>query len=168
MQFPLHRSFDTSINPCPHLVRSQGGRPRILVLDDERAIVELLGFLLEENFETTLCTDAVTAITLIETKEFDLVLTDLRMPGCSGVEVVRRARVTQPRTPVVVLTGCTEADAELQQVMDLGIQGVIHKPFRASAEQLNDTLMSYLVPEHRKHSQKESISDFNTARSCLF
>ena len=60
------------------------------------------------------------------TSDFDLVLTDLSMPGMSGWEVAGRIQSDAPGLPVVLVTGSTISE---QQIRSSGVAGVVHKPF---------------------------------------
>ena len=78
---------------------------------------------------------------LATTGEFDVILTDLAMPGMSGLEVARRIRRLHPQTPIILVTGW-EAGIEQAQLDQAGIHEVIYKPFRI--EQLTDVMRSVL------------------------
>ena len=78
---------------------------RILVVDDEPSMVELLEIDLgKRGFEVSCCTSSEQALRLLRDEAFDVVLTDLRMPGLSGVDLCERIVANRPGTPVVVMT----------------------------------------------------------------
>jgi DNA-binding NtrC family response regulator len=78
----------------------------VLVVDDDAVFRAALRRYLEgEGFEVTVAGDADSAVTALEREAFDLVLTDLRMPGLDGVELVRRLRAHDPDLVCIVITG---------------------------------------------------------------
>jgi CheY-like chemotaxis protein len=103
---------------------------RVLVVDDEAEILSAVGDLLRyDGHVATLCGDAEEAIAQVERHEFDLVITDLGMPGLSGWDVARIVKLRAPRTPVAMITGWSDRiDPEYAKAN--GVEGVIAKPFR--------------------------------------
>ena len=104
--------------------------PRILVADDEEAIRDLLAKTLAlAEYDVRTVPDGQSAIDLLRTERFQLLITDLRMPGVDGLAVIREARRLSPDLPVVILTGfSTEASAI--EAISLGVSGYLTKPFR--------------------------------------
>ncbi len=86
---------------------------RILVVDDETAQRDILGgFLRKQGYEVREAASGQAALTLLKAETVDLVLTDVKMPGMSGLDLLREARALNPELPVVVLTAYgTIADA---------------------------------------------------------
>lgn len=105
-------------------------RPRILVVDDEAAIRELLAKTLAlADYEVDLAPDGRTALDRMRLIPYDLLITDLRMPGVDGLTVIREARRLKADIPVIIVTGySTEASAV--EAINLGVQGYLTKPFR--------------------------------------
>ena len=96
---------------------------RILLVDDEASIRLTLGALLERTgYEVTSADGGEQAVQLLEGQAFDLLLTDLRMPGIDGMQVVTAARQRQPDVAVIVLTGHGSLETAIeglhQQVFD--------------------------------------------------
>jgi excisionase family DNA binding protein len=106
------------------------GRPRILVVDDEASIRELLAKTLAlADYEVDLAPDGRTALDRMRIIPYDLLITDLRMPGVDGLTVIREARRLKADIPVIIVTGySTEASAI--EAINLGVQGYLTKPFR--------------------------------------
>ena len=78
----------------------------ILIIDDEKNIREGLGAAFEmEGYEVRLAANGKEGLDLIAKGDIDLVITDLRMDGISGEEVLRRVTTKTPGIPVIVLTG---------------------------------------------------------------
>ena len=79
--------------------------PRILVVDDEESMRRFLSILLDkEGYEVTSVADGKTALTCLEEQNYDVVLTDVRMPGMDGVSLLESVKASWPETPVVILT----------------------------------------------------------------
>jgi excisionase family DNA binding protein len=104
-------------------------RPRILVLDDEPAVRTLVAKTLAAcDYEVETAEDGPTAIERIRRTPYDLLITDLKMPGMDGLSVVREVR-RESDLPIIILTGfSTEASAI--EALNMGVSGYITKPFR--------------------------------------
>jgi CheY-like chemotaxis protein len=101
---------------------------RILVVEDEATVRQFLGLSLSRlGHHPVLTADATEALAAFEREPFDVVLTDLGLPGVSGEEVARQVTQRSPRTPVVLLTGW--ADQILSERGSLeGVQCILGKP----------------------------------------
>lgn len=101
---------------------------RILVVDDEPSAVSALQTLLELDGHTvTALESSDEAIALVSSSEFDAVVTDLEMPGASGVAVVRAALAARPQTVVLILTGYPDSPAAAT-ALAAGARRVLDKP----------------------------------------
>ncbi len=103
---------------------------RILVIDDEKEIRELIADILTMNkFEAEVASNGREGIRLFKEKKFDLVFTDLGMPGMSGWQVAKEIKKINDTTPVALITGwqIQSEDAELKAK---GVDLMINKPFR--------------------------------------
>lgn len=104
--------------------------PRILLIDDEAiALANLSHVLKREGYAVTACKDGAEGLAALRRGDFDLVLTDLRMPGVDGMEVLREARQTHPDVPVIMITGHASLDSAVE-AMKAGAYHYIAKPFR--------------------------------------
>ena len=101
----------------------------VLVVDDEavvrKAMERILG---KEGMEVESCSSGYSAIQRMQEKEFDLVITDLKMPGMSGMEVLRTVRILQPDTPVIIITGYATVDTAVEAIQN-GAFDYLAKPF---------------------------------------
>jgi signal transduction histidine kinase len=104
--------------------------PQVLVIDDEMGPRESLRMLLKPNYQvyTADCVDA--GIKLLQEKHPDAVITDIRMPGASGIEGLRRIREIDPHVAVIMLTGFGALETA-QEALRLGANDYINKPFDA-------------------------------------
>jgi len=118
------------IATSPRQAVPAAGRPRILVVDDESAIRELLSKTLAlAEYDVDLAPDGRTALERLRIIPYDLLITDLKMPGIDGLTVVREARRLKADIPVLIITGfSTEASAI--EAVNLGVSGYLTKPFR--------------------------------------
>ena len=78
---------------------------RILIVDDERSMREFVSILLrKQGYTVELATSGEEAVEALDQQDFDLVLTDLKMPGISGLEVLEHAKRRDPSTQVILMT----------------------------------------------------------------
>ena len=115
---------------APKPATASPGRPRILVVDDEAAIRDLLSKTLAlAEYDVDLAPDGRHALERLRIIPYDLLITDLKMPGIDGLSVIREARRLKPDIPVIIITGfSTEASAI--EAVNLGVSGYLTKPFR--------------------------------------
>jgi DNA-binding NtrC family response regulator len=104
-------------------------RYKLLIVDDDRAMREMLESLLADSGYATASADsAAQALKSCEEEEFDAVLSDIKMPGRSGVELVGDLRKIRPETPVVLMTAFGSIDSAVE-AMRAGALDYITKPF---------------------------------------
>jgi excisionase family DNA binding protein len=110
--------------------RTAAGPSRILVVDDEASIRDLLAKTLAlAEYEVETAPDGRTAVSKLKAGSYDLLITDLKMPGIDGLTVIREARRLAPKLPIVIITAySTEASAI--EAINLGVNGYLTKPFR--------------------------------------
>ena len=108
----------------------------ILVVDDEAVIRDGLHRILNgERYRVDTCNSGHTAIELLQQKDFGLIITDLKMPGMNGIEVLKAVKALQPDVPVIVITGYSTVDSAVD-AMKHGAIDYIAKPF--TPEQILD------------------------------
>jgi excisionase family DNA binding protein len=114
--------------------RKIGERPRVLVVDDEQAVRDLVSkYLASADYDVETAEDGPTAVERLQTSQttspFDLLITDLKMPGMDGLSVIRETRRHFPDLPIIIITAySTEASAI--EAINLGVSGYLTKPFR--------------------------------------
>jgi CheY-like chemotaxis protein len=124
-------------------------RPRILVVDDEEAILETMAFTFEDDYEVHTSTDPRRALDLLEKKgPFAVVLTDQRMPDMSGVDFVTEVWRRHPTTVRMILTGFSDMDAIIQAINDGHVYAYISKPWE---------------PDHLKQLMKQAVEHHKLA-----
>ena len=77
----------------------------ILIVDDDKTLLSALKTVLVKENNVTICNDGKKAIELCQNKKFDLIITDLMMPGANGLEVLTESRKIDPDSLVVLITG---------------------------------------------------------------
>ena len=118
---------------------------RMLIVDDEKDIRTVLKAFFEiKGFEVSEATDGVEALEKINKESFDVVLTDLRMPGPDGLAVLKSVKPLWPETAVIILTGYPSSRNKAT-AMQLGCDGFLSKPVRL--EQLWKTVGQTLANE---------------------
>ncbi len=120
-------------------------RPTVLIIDDESAIVDTLRILLKnEGFAAHVAFGGKQGLDQIAAIRPDLVISDIRMPGVTGLEVLAAARAADPDVPVILMTAQASLQSAIQAVND-GAFHYIQKPFR------NDELVAIVrrAAEHR-------------------
>lgn len=105
------------------------GPRRILVVDDEECIrLFVREALVMEGFDCALACCGADALDLIVARDFDLLITDVKMPGMDGISLMREARRVRPNLPVLIITGYAPGPAAREQVGN-EVQGYLQKPF---------------------------------------
>ena len=103
---------------------------RILVVDDERSMQEFLEiFLRREGYEVTTVGEVESALLAIENDDFALVITDIQMPGRSGIDLLHEVRERSPETVVIVITAFGSAETAISAMKE-GAYDYITKPFK--------------------------------------
>ena len=105
---------------------------RILLVDDEKSLLLTLAANLElDGFDVTTAESGQHALELFEASHFDLVLSDIRMPGMNGVELFRAIRAKRPDFPVILMTAFA-LEGMVKDAIAEGVFTVLPKPFEVS------------------------------------
>lgn len=116
--------------------------PRLLVVDDEAPVRRMLEDVLRSfGYEVSVAASGDEALRLFDDGGYDLVMTDLLMPGMDGWEVTARVRRAAPAVPVVMLTGSVP-DIDLERIRREAIT-LVHKP--ATLDHLRAVLRNVLA-----------------------
>src|SRR5919199_3326562 len=102
---------------------------RILIVDDDAAILTLCRRILEaEGYSVVTTNRSDEALSKLDSDAFDLLLTDIRLPGLTGLEVTRRLRARDHDLGIVTMTGYSNMEMAIQ-ALSLGVDEFIVKPF---------------------------------------
>lgn len=102
--------------------------PRVLVVDDDETIRDTLYELLSESYICQTAETAEKAFARLQADIYDVVLTDISMPGLSGLELLGHVRQRFPNTPVIVISGISDQE-HAQGLIKLGAFDYLLKPF---------------------------------------
>jgi DNA-binding NtrC family response regulator len=115
------------------------GPRRLLVIDDEAIVGKrLLQVFGKMGYKVEVFDSAIPAMEAAATRPFDIVVTDLKMEGMDGMEVLSRVRQLNPATRVIIITGYAQPETA-EEAFKLGVFDFIPKPFRL--EQLKESIL---------------------------
>ncbi|MBI5251043.1 MAG: response regulator [Desulfomonile tiedjei] len=118
---------------------------RVLIVDDEEDFVEtIVKRLKDRGLDVTGATSGRAALELMDGKEFDVAVLDVKMPGMDGIETLREMKKKSPRMEVIMLTGHGSVESGIQG-LQLGAYNYVMKPVP-----LNDLLKQMTQAYERK------------------
>ena len=117
-------------------MKQANASPRILIIDDEARVAESLQRLLEEQYEVEITKTAEEGIARARANDFDVVITDLQMPGQSGFEVITSLHPVRPHVPIILITGHHTTDTAIEAIK-LGAYDYVLKPITNPPEFLD-------------------------------
>ena len=104
----------------------------ILIVDDEEGLREGLSRLLEDEGYAVLCAEnGEKALEIVRGTHIDLILTDMRMPGISGIDLLKKVRKIRENIGVIILTGYGEIESYIE-AMNFGAMEYVSKPFKVN------------------------------------
>jgi DNA-binding NtrC family response regulator len=105
------------------------GRGRILAVDDQRYFRELIeGLLVEEGYDVQTCASGEEALRILDHAVFDVIVTDLVMPGMNGCDLVQRVKERDAEQEIMVVTGVVDVKSAVD-AMKVGATDYLLKPF---------------------------------------
>jgi CheY-like chemotaxis protein len=113
----------------------------ILIVDDDANLLSVLKTLFAESHDVTTCSDGSEAVEICKRRHFDVILSDIIMPGASGLEVLKQARKSDPNTIVILITGFASLETAIDAIRE-GAYDYITKPFKL--EQLKNVVKNAL------------------------
>ncbi len=141
----------------------------ILVVDDEEMIVAiLLNYLGDKGYKVTGIHDSSEAIELVRKSSFDVVFTDLMMPGINGMELVKEINSQNVDTQVIIFTGYASVESAIDAVQQ-GVYDYIKKPFRL--EEIENVLqhaLEKLMLKRENHSLHVKIKRMLSQITMLY
>ncbi len=101
---------------------------RILIVDDDPSTVRTTAMILErKGYAVETAENGLQAVNMVEEREYDVILMDIKMPEMNGVEAHRRIKAIRPETTVVMITAYA-VETLIQQALDDGAYGILYKP----------------------------------------
>ncbi len=131
-------------------------QPGVLIVDDEQVVCDLLcDELSEQGYLCTTALDGYDALAKLATQDFDVVLLDIKLPGISGIEVLRKVQSGHPSTVAIMITAVNDVDTAVE-AMKLGALDYIVKPF--DLDSVDTSIRTVL---EAKQTMEESSSEMN-------
>ncbi|HEU4402105.1 MAG TPA: sigma-54 dependent transcriptional regulator [Candidatus Polarisedimenticolia bacterium] len=125
---------------------------RVLIVDDEKGMRDFLSIMLKrEGYAVTAAESAARAAELVARGEFDLVITDIAMPGESGLDVLKQAKTANPETPIIMITAYASTESAVE-ALKLGAYDYIIKPF--DVEELKIVVRNALEKRRLEHENR--------------
>ena len=123
-------------------------RPALLVVDDEvRILSALKRALRKERYEVVTADSPQAALRILSERRFDAVMSDQKMPGMTGMQLLTRASELQPGVTLILITGGTE-EIPRDRLSEVGVRALITKPWDDA--RLKETLRECLEPAPRQ------------------
>ena len=143
---------------------------QVLVIDDDAVVGHSFDRVLsEKGYEVSTALSGEEALDTLESTEFDVVFTDIKMPGIDGLEVAERIKARCPWTPVVVITGYGTAENEARASV-LGVSGFVHKPLTpeiiesVTLKALNEPNQAEMAVESEANAEVMPVEDTSILR----
>jgi two-component system nitrogen regulation response regulator GlnG len=141
-------------------------RAQVLIVDDDQGIGQMLAALMKkEGLCSMVAYDGETALQMIPLSEPDLMLVDVKMPGIDGMEVLKRVKETDPRLPVIMITGYAEIPASVA-AMRAGAFDYLPKPL-GHAEVIRVVRAALKERQRQQQVNAEEISADNCLRVVM-
>jgi DNA-binding NtrC family response regulator len=138
---------------------------QVLVIDDDAVVGRSFDRVLsEKGYEVSTALSGEEALDTIENTEFDVVFTDIKMPGMDGLEVTERIKARCPWTPVVVITGYGTVENEARASV-LGVSGFVNKPLTpeiiesVTLKALAEPIKAETVAESEVDAEVKTVED---------
>jgi len=131
---------------------------KLLFVDDELDIVSSLHRVFRKDYDVVIATSGIEAVELIKTQPFDLIISDQRMPGMTGDELLKFAMEQQPDAIRILLTGYANVESLVKCVNDVGICKYIAKPWEP--EMLRQTVEQALESRSLKRRGDHFAAEF--------
>lgn len=152
---------------------------KILIIDDEEIVLKsCLRIFKKDNFDIETAVSGEEGLAKIEKGHFDIVITDLKMPGIGGMEVVKNVRANNPEITVIIFTGFASVETA-REALKLGVFDYIPKPF--TPDELRDVISNAIESRqdisHGKmldlmaivsHELKSPVASVHTTADTLY
>jgi two-component system response regulator HupR/HoxA len=129
----------------------------VLVVDDEPDVLEVIALNYEREFDVRTAQSGVEALAAIERDPIAVLVTDQRMPGMTGIEVIARARALRPVIVPMILTGYTDVEALVAAINLNGIRRYIAKPFQP--QELREAIRQAIESCHLERENARLAAD---------
>lgn len=107
-------------------------KKKILFLDDDEIVLETFKYVMTDlNYEVVTYSNSKDCLNLALSEDFDLIITDIRMPELNGIEFIKRVKKVKPKSNIYVLTSYPDKNI-VKEALSLGALGLMEKPFHVS------------------------------------
>jgi len=139
-------------------------KARVLLADDDAGLRRVIQYKLQQGgHEVMAVADGQSALSLVRSQEFDVLITDLKMPGLSGIELLEKVRVLRPAVEVILITAFAEVPAAVR-AMKLGAFDYLTKPFDDDQLMVTiDKALRFKNLENENRLLREKLSQRATA-----
>ena len=138
--------------------------PNLLVVDDDLSMREMLEVMLtSEGYHVECAEDGTKAMRMLEKKDYDLILCDIRMGTVGGLEVLREAKSRRPQTVVIMISAFATTETAVEAMKE-GAYDYIPKPF--NVDELKQTITNAL--DRRTLEHEKEILDAELKKTCHF
>ncbi|MEO7163553.1 MAG: HD domain-containing phosphohydrolase [Bdellovibrionia bacterium] len=144
---------------------TDSAKKHVLVVDDDDVFRGALCQTLKlEGFQLTQATHGNLAKDVLAVQDFDIVISDINMPGISGIELMRYTKTIKPNLPFILMTGFSELK-ETKEAYELGARGFLAKPFKK--EDLLAVIKEWLYPKSGQLKKEEEDQDLNYCKLAI-
>jgi ActR/RegA family two-component response regulator len=138
---------------------------KILIIDDDKRLLSALKSLaVEENHDVITCETGLDGVRSCREQKFDLVITDLMLPGASGLEIMQEARKISPETLVVLITGYASLESAIRAIRE-GAYDYVAKPFKL--EEIRILIHNASERIHLAHENQRLLRELHAAYAQL-
>jgi response regulator RpfG family c-di-GMP phosphodiesterase len=130
----------------------------ILIVDDEVINLRMLERLLCSRYSVLTATNGLAALEILKQLDISLLISDQRMPGMTGIELLRASRDIDPDLVCMLVTANTDEDTSIEAINDAGALRVIHKPWKGQ------TLLQFV---EETLAQRETLIECKQANSQI-
>ncbi|MFL6528567.1 MAG: sensor histidine kinase [Chthoniobacterales bacterium] len=138
--------------------------PQVVIIDDEMGPRESLRMLLKPNYQVHTAENVEAGLQLVREQHPDVVISDIRMPGTSGIDGLRKIREIDPHVAVIMLTGFGALDTA-KEALRLGANDYISKPF--DAREMRDVIARNVERTRVKRSSDHALSEIQELNQRL-
>jgi len=147
-------------------------RPRLLIVDDEKDNLEALRRLLRGQYDVEITTSPFEALKWIQTGEFNVIVSDQRMPEMTGVELLEKAKHVRPAVTRILLTGYTDIDSVISAINRGNIYRYVAKPWdpedlKLTLKQANEAYLLRREVEQKSELLERSNAELRVALEDL-
>src|SRR5690554_2986284 len=131
---------------------------QILIVEDDVRVAQLISRVLQDNeYQPTIAYDGKYAMELIQSKDFDLIITDIILPELNGVELCKKVRIIKPHIPIIMLTALGTTNHKVEG-LDAGADDYMVKPFEM--KELLARVRAVLKRSQRSSTLHQSILSY--------